>query len=74
GKNKYRSISIDDFIKKNNIEKIDFIKLDIEGAELDALNGAINTIKKYKPKLAICLYHHDHFSLNNWSSILFATI
>lgn len=38
-------------------QKVDFIKLDIEGAEQDAIDGAKNIIKNYSPILAICIYH-----------------
>ncbi|MCP4970753.1 MAG: FkbM family methyltransferase [Arcobacter sp.] len=38
-------------------EKVDFIKLDIEGAEQDAIQGAKKTIKEHHPILAICIYH-----------------
>lgn len=45
--------TIDNIVK----ERVDYIKLDIEGAEQNAIDGAKETIQKYKPILAICVYH-----------------
>lgn len=38
-----------------------YMKFDIEGSEMDALEGAQETIARYRPKMAVCLYHlPDH--------------
>ncbi len=50
-------VSIDDYVESNNITKLDFMKMDVEGWEGNAILGAQNTIKRLKPKMAISLYH-----------------
>lgn len=57
-----KSQLLDVFCVQNNITKIDFIKCDVEGAELFVFEGAIKTIEKYKPIVFTEI-------LRKWSSV-----
>ena len=52
------TLAIDDLVAKERLESVDFIKLDVEGAELLALKGAKQTLKQFRSTLAISLYHN----------------
>ncbi len=53
------SVPVDSIDHVLNGERVSFIKLDVQGVELEALKGAEQTIKEHHPKLAISLYHKD---------------
>lgn len=46
-----KMITLDYFVKKYNVDRIDLIKMDVEGFELNILEGADKTIKKFKPEI-----------------------
>lgn len=50
-------IDLDTYVERKNLPRVDYIKLDIEGAELDMLHGAAKTISRCKPKMAVSAYH-----------------
>jgi FkbM family methyltransferase len=53
--------TIDKLVPELKLERVDFIKMDIEAAEPKALVGARETIAKYHPRMALCTYHKpDH--------------
>ena len=62
------TLTIDDLVAQKQLSRLDFIKMDIEGAELEALKGAEDSIRRYRPKLAISVYHHlpDFWEISQW--------
>lgn len=51
------TLSVDDLVKQEGLPSLDFIKLDVEGAEPEVLRGAEDSLRKFRPKLAVALYH-----------------
>lgn len=64
---KVEEVTIDKFVRDNNLN-VGLISVDVEGAELDLLNGAIETIKTQMPILTISIYHKasDFFEIIPW--------
>lgn len=54
---KVEIITLDEFVIKNKICKVDYIKADIEGFEREMLKGASKILREFAPKLSICEYH-----------------
>lgn len=64
---KIQETTVDKFVEENNLD-VGFITVDVEGAEMDLLKGALNTIKTQKPILSISIYHKlsDFFGIIPW--------
>jgi FkbM family methyltransferase len=54
------SVTIDDVVEQQHLGRVDFIKMDIEGGEVDALKGAEKTLTRFTPRLAISVYHRPN--------------
>lgn len=50
-------ITVDQFVENEKLDRVDYIKADIEGSERDMLRGAAKTIQRFHPKISICTYH-----------------
>jgi len=56
-KQKVRVTTIDRMVDELQLPRVDFICMDIEGAEKPALRGATKTLRKYRPRMAISSEH-----------------
>ena len=52
--------TMDSFVKNKKLNKVDFIKIDVEGHELKVLEGAIKTLKQFKPSMMIEIEQRHH--------------
>jgi len=54
---------LDNLLKELKIKKIDLIKIDVEGAEKQVLEGGIHSLKKYKPKIIFEAWNKNYLNL-----------
>lgn len=53
GSRTIEAVRIDDLVRRLSLTRVDWIKMDIEGVELDALEGAADTLARFRPQLFI---------------------
>lgn len=60
--------SIDSFVRDAKLPRVNMIKIDTEGSEMAVLSGAVETIRRFAPKLQVSVYHkpEDLLGLPSW--------
>ena len=51
------AVTIDETVEHLGLDRVDFVKMDIEGSERYALKGAHRTLSRFGPRMASCIYH-----------------
>jgi len=64
--------ALDQYVEANAVKRFDLIKLNIDGYELDMLKGAVNTIRRFKPKIMFELapYILEEHGSSCWSFLM----
>lgn len=65
GQGEIEVVNGDDFLRG---ERVDFIKIDVEGMEISVLNGLFDTIAKFRPKIFVEVDNENETSANVWLS------
>jgi FkbM family methyltransferase len=55
------AVTLDEYVQKKGIAKVDFLKIDVEGAEAYVLEGATNVLERDKPVLLIEMHELDRY-------------
>lgn len=68
GELRVASVALDRLVERGELERLDFLKLDVEGAELAALRGAAGALRRFRPRMAIAVYHRarDVLDIPRW--------
>ncbi len=56
-KSQIECITLDSWAEEVNLPRLDFLKMDVEGYERKVLSGGMMTLKRFQPKMGICIYH-----------------
>jgi FkbM family methyltransferase len=51
------TVTLGELVDRLGLGRVDFLKLDVEGAELPVLKGAKGVLEEHRPKLAVAIYH-----------------
>lgn len=54
-----KAVSLDNFVEERGIRKVDFLKADLQGADVDFVKGALKTIARDAPKCGLTVYHKE---------------
>lgn len=57
GKGNIPVTTLDAFVRENGIERIDFLKMDVEGFERKVLLGGRESLRRFQPRMDVCIYH-----------------
>lgn len=52
--------TMDGLVQRLRLTRLDFIKCDAEGADVDILKGGRESLLNFRPKIAVCTYHNDN--------------
>jgi FkbM family methyltransferase len=51
GSHRIKIIALDDFVREHAVSKLDFVKIDVEGMEFEVMQGAAETLRRFRPML-----------------------